>query len=160
MSHHSATALPSATSRTDAVVANTRPESSSLVRQDEGGRTVIQPHVVAKIAGLAIREVEGVHSLVPVGAGQAIGNLARSVAGGEFRDLGVSVEVGQVEATVDARIVTDYGGSIPDIATAIRTNVQRRIVEMTGLRVKEINLEVVDLWFDEPTSTDSTHRVQ
>lgn len=120
---------------------------SSLVLQSDAGSTTIQPHVVAKIAGLAVREVEGVHGLVPYGAGQAISNLARAVTGSEARDLGVSVEVGKVEAAIDVRIVTIYGASIPTIADGIRDNVERRIFEMTGLKVKETNIEVVDLYF-------------
>ena len=34
-----------------------------VVRQSEDGRTTIFPQVVAKIAGLAIREIEGVYKL-------------------------------------------------------------------------------------------------
>lgn len=124
-------------------------ETSALVMREKLGSTTIRPHVVAKIAGLAIREVKGVHGLVPYGTGQAITNLARSVTGAEQRDLGVSVEVGTVEAAVDARIVSDYGASIPRIAADARRNVGMRIEEMTGLKLKELNLEVVDLWFDD-----------
>jgi hypothetical protein len=35
------------------------------VLETENGRTVIQSEVVAKIAGMAMREVEGVYSLAP-----------------------------------------------------------------------------------------------
>lgn len=134
-------------------------ESGALVMKEDLGNTTIRPHVVAKIAGLAIREVAGVHGLVPFGTGQAITNLARSVTGAEHRDLGVSVEVGLVEAAVDARIVSDYGASIPRIATDVRRNVAQRIEEMTGLKLKELNLEIVDLWFDDEEAPASV-RVQ
>jgi uncharacterized alkaline shock family protein YloU len=120
---------------------------TNLVLQTDGGTTTIQPHVVAKVAGIAVREVDGVHALAPYGAGQAITNLARAVTGTEARDLGVNVEVGKVEAAVDVRIITTYGMSIPAICAAIRENVERRILEITGLRVKETNVEVVDLYF-------------
>lgn len=85
---------------------------------------------------------------MPFGTGQAITNLARQLSGDEFRDLGVRVDVGKIEAAVDARIVTDYGLSIPDIAAAVRINVGERIRGMTGLKVKEVNLEIVDLYFE------------
>ena len=58
------------------------------------------------------------------------------------------VEVGKVEAAVDVRIVTDYGAAIPKVAEAIRTNIAHRIETMTGLKVKEINIDVVDLYFE------------
>ncbi len=124
-------------------------DTTAVVLVSEGGSTTVQPHVVAKIAGLAVREVDGVHNLVPFGTGQTLSSLARAVTGNQMRDLGVSVEVGKVEAAVDVRIVTNYGTSIPAIASAIRENVNRRIQEMTGLRVTECNIEVVDLWFDD-----------
>lgn len=145
----------------DAVlVSNAHP--NQVILQGDHGDTTIQPHVVAKIAGIAVREVPGVHSLVPFGAGQTLARVARQVTGSEYRDLGVNVEVGKVEAAIDLRIVTEYGVSIPAIAAQIRENVARRIMEMTGLRVKETNIEVVDLWFadDEVTPTPSSSRVE
>jgi uncharacterized alkaline shock family protein YloU len=125
------------------------PSGSGVTLQSDLGATTIQPHVVAKIAGLAVREVNGVHSLVPFGAGQAFSNLAASVTGAEMRNLGVSVEVGSLEAAIDCRIVCDYGVSIPQVSAAIRENVTERIYIMTGLKVAEVNIEVADLFFEE-----------
>ncbi|GIV60488.1 Asp23/Gls24 family envelope stress response protein [Rhodocaloribacter litoris] len=119
------------------------------VTQDESGQTIIRNQVVAKIASLAVREIEGVHRLVPFGATQSVVSLAKTVTGGTMRDLGVQVEVGTREAAIDVRIVVDYGVSIPAIAEAIRRNVAERVEEMTGLKVVEINIDVVDLYFGE-----------
>lgn len=120
------------------------------VIKGKGVHTHIHQEVVAKIAGLAVREVEGIHELVPFGAGQTISNLANRVSGGmEMRDLGVRVEVGTEEAAVDVRVVTNYGASIPAIADAVFKNVSTRILDMTGLKVVEVKIEVLDLWFSE-----------
>lgn len=137
-------------------------EDTALVMSSDAGTTRIQPHVVAKIAGLAIREVAGVHNLVPFGTGQTLNSLAKSIAGGDYRELGVHVEVGQVEAAVDCRIVTEFGVGIPAVAAAVRENVDSRIQQMTGLRVKEVNIEVVDLYFadDEAPQEPVSTRVQ
>ncbi len=132
--------------------------SDAVLLDSEGGQTSIQPHVVAKIAGLAVREVNGVHALVPFSTGQAITSLARTVTGAQMRDLGVAVEVGTIEAAVDVRITTDYGVSIPEIASSVRSNVSARIREMTGLRVTEVNIEVVDLFFAEDELTPAPIR--
>lgn len=113
------------------------------------GRTMIHHDVVAKMAGLAVREVEGVHELVPSSAVQRIASLAQTLGGDERKDMGVHVEVGQVEAAVDVRLITIYGVPIPKIAREIQQNVSRRIEEMTGLKVKEVNVEVTDLYFKE-----------
>ncbi len=126
---------------------STRGEASVLI--DEEGRTTIYQQVVAKIAGIAVREIDGVRRLVPFGAGQQVSSVARTLTGNEMRDLGVRVEVGAQEAAVDVRIVTDYGVSIPAVAEGIRRNVSARIEEMTGLEVVEVNVDVVDLYFAE-----------
>ena len=65
-------------------------ELASILETDEG-RTIIHHDVVAKIAGMAIREVEGVHSLAPFGAGQVLTRLTRQVSGKQMRNLGVQV---------------------------------------------------------------------
>ena len=121
----------------------------ALVLQNDMGVVRVSEDVVAKIAGLAVREVDGVHELVPFGASQTFSRLADAVVGTDRRDMGVRVEVGKVEAAVDVRIVTDYGVSIPKVAAAIRKNVKTRIETMTGLELKEINIDVLDLFFAE-----------
>ena len=42
-----------------------------------------------------------------------------------------------------------YGVSIPDVTQAVRQNIINRVREMTGLIVKEVNIDVVDLYFPE-----------
>ncbi len=126
----------------------TRPSGgASLVT--EQGRTTIADGVVAKIAGIAAREIDGVHQLVPRGAGAALSSLAQRVTGSEARDRGVVVEVGQREAAVDLSLIVVYGVSIPDVTHAVRQNIINRVREMTGLVVKEVNIDVADLFFPE-----------
>lgn len=121
---------------------------AKIINSDEG-KTVIRDQVVSKIVGLAVREIDGVVRLVPFGAGQSVTQLAKSVTGSQMRDLGVHVEVGETEAAVDVRIISEYGASIPAIAEAIRTNVVGRVKEMTGLKVVSVDIDVLDLHFAE-----------
>ncbi len=127
-----------------------------ILLSSKEGSTLISEDVVAKIAGLAVREIEGVHDLVPFGASQTIQSIAQQFRGDEKRDIGVRVEVGKVETAIDIRVITDYGKSIPEIAEQVRTNVTQRIHLMTGLRVKEVNIEVVDLYFEEHRRRQTT----
>jgi uncharacterized alkaline shock family protein YloU len=115
--------------------------------QLEKGKTIIADSVVAKIAGLAAREVEGVHALVSTGLGQTVVGLARAVTRQQSRDTGILVEVGEREAAVDVKISADYGVNLPAVAAAVRNNVISRVESMTGLLVKEVNVAVVDLYF-------------
>jgi uncharacterized alkaline shock family protein YloU len=113
------------------------------------GKTAIADSVVAKIVGLAAREIEGVHDLATSGAGAAIGGFATRMTGGDQRAQGVSVEVGAREAIVDLNMVVIYGVSIPQVAEAVRRNIISRVAAMTGLVVKEVNIAVSDLYFPQ-----------
>ena len=124
------------------------PEGASVIK-DERGHTIIRNQVVAKIAGLAVREIEGVHRLVPFGATQSIASVTQLITGTDVRDMGVQVEVGTREAAVEMRIIAAFGASIPAIADAIRRNVTERVGTMTGLQIVSINIDVVDLYFPE-----------
>jgi uncharacterized alkaline shock family protein YloU len=129
--------------------------SGRAVESSNGqGKTTIENAVVAKIADMAAREIPGVHDLTPLGAGKAISGLASNLAGrvsggGDSRQPSqvVNVTVGEIEAAVDLGMVVDYGESIPQIADAVRRNIMDRVQAMTGLVVKEVNIDVTDLYF-------------
>jgi uncharacterized alkaline shock family protein YloU len=131
----------------------------AMTLQHEKGKTVIADGVVAKIAALAAREVEGVHSLVTTGLGHVVG-LARAVTRQQNRDGGILVEVGEREAAVDVRISADYGVNIPAVAASVRNNVIERVESMTGLHVKEVNVTVLDLHFQGEEVEQPSRRVE
>ncbi|CAN5630754.1 Asp23/Gls24 family envelope stress response protein [soil metagenome] len=114
--------------------------------ESEGGTTTIADGVVSKVAGIAAREVPGVHDLGG-GATRAIGGATRALGIGDERSQGVSVEVGEREAAVDLVVVVEYGESVPQVANHIRDNVTKRIEGITGLHVTEVNIAVNDLFF-------------
>lgn len=118
------------------------------------GRTVISDAVVAKIASIATREIEGVHSLSARGMSDTLMGLARKVTGTDTRGQGVNVEVGTKEAAIDLSLRVEYGVSIPQIAEAVRQNIIETILAMTGLIVKEVNIGVTDLYFPEDDESE------
>lgn len=113
------------------------------------GRTTIADVVVAKIAGIAAREISGVHDLGG-GAARAVGALrdriGGPVAGGSSHTQGVTVEVGERQAAVDLQLVAEYGVSISDLAEDIRQNVIQAVERMTGLEVTQVNIDVQDVF--------------
>jgi uncharacterized alkaline shock family protein YloU len=135
-----------------------RPRATELVTPE--GRTSISDMVVGKIAGIAAREVDGVHELVGQGMGAAVTGLAQRVTHADGRSAGVHVEVGEREAAVDFRLTVDYGVSIPELAVAVRGNVMDRLQSMTGLSVKEVNIDVVDLYIAEEDTQRTERRVE
>ncbi len=129
------------------------PMKQHLVVSDDGGNLVVHDDVVAKIVGLSAREIEGVYALAPFGASDRIVAIADRITGSEHRDIGVRVSIGTVECGVDVRIVCEYGADIPSIAKEIRSKVAARIRAMTGLTMRYLNLEVVDLYFGDDGRT-------
>ncbi|ARQ67557.1 Asp23/Gls24 family envelope stress response protein [Streptomyces marincola] len=113
------------------------------------GRTVIADGVVEKIAGMAAREVSGVHAL---GGGlvRALGAVRDRVPGGRANAArGVRAEVGQRQTAIDLDIVIEYGESVPDVSAAIRENVVAALERTTGLEVIEVNISVGDVHLPE-----------
>ncbi|MBI5336362.1 MAG: Asp23/Gls24 family envelope stress response protein [Mycolicibacterium rufum] len=127
------------------------------------GKTTIADAVVSKIAGLAAREVTGVHALGG-SASRAVGALRERIPGATVNHAqGVSVEVGEKQAAVDIDIVADYGVAIADLASGIRRNVIAAIERMTGLEVVEVNIAVHDVFVadeDDAERDDRPARVE
>ncbi|GAA2363593.1 hypothetical protein GCM10010404_17090 [Nonomuraea africana] len=126
---------------------------SSLIT--EQGRTTIADGVVAKIAGLAAREVSGVYNMGG-GTARALGAVRGMVGADKSVSQGVSVEVGERQAAVDLDLVVEYGAAIPDLAGAVRRNVISAIERMTGLEVTEVNVTVNDVHLPETPKTEET----
>ncbi len=119
------------------------------------GTTTIADVVVSKIAGVAAREVAGVHA-VGGGAARAFGALRERIPGGSTNySQGVNVEVGQTEAAIDVELVAEYGVAIADVAESVRRNIATSIERMTGLQVIEVNVTVSDVWLPEDDETSS-----
>ncbi len=128
------------------------------------GSTTIADTVVAKVAGLATREISGVYDLGG-GAARAFSAIRERIPGATASaSQGVSVEVGEKQAAVDLQILVEYGVSIADLSRAIRRNVIGAVEQITGLEVVEVNINVSDVHIpgddeDEDTKGD-TGRVQ
>lgn len=125
------------------------------------GRTTIADSVVEKIAGMATREVPGIHSL---GSGMArtLGAVTDKVPGSRPSvSRGVKVEVGERQAAVDLDVIVEYGFAIVDIAADVRTSVITAVERMTGLEVVEVNIAVNDVHLpDEEDEEEGEGRVQ
>jgi uncharacterized alkaline shock family protein YloU len=113
------------------------------------GRTTIADGVVEKIAGLAARDVLGVHAMGS-GISRTFGAVRDRVPGGtKSVSRGVKAEVGEVQTALDLEIVVDYGVSITDVARDVRENVIAAVERMTGLEVVEVNIAVSDVKLPE-----------
>ncbi|MFE1513335.1 Asp23/Gls24 family envelope stress response protein [Corynebacterium bovis] len=124
------------------------------------GRTSVADVVVSKIAGMAAREVTGVHDLGG-GTARVVGALRERIPGGRVNvQQGVSVEVGDRQAAVDISIVAEYGVAIHELAEAIRRNILISVERMTGLEVTEVNVTVHDVHLPEDDEDDDEQNEQ
>ena len=137
---------PAGPSATPARPANPGSAPARLAEDTAQGRTTIASSVVQKIAGMAAREVSGVHALGG-GLSRAFGEIRERIPGstGASHTSGVTVEVGEKQAAIDLDLIVEYGASIVDLARAVRRNVIGAVEQMTGLEVIEVNIAINDI---------------
>lgn len=141
---------------------STAPATAHASLTSETGTTHIADTVVAKIAGIATREIPGVHSMGS-GFARRVGQLRAMVPGQAENGgstQGVAVEVGEKEAAIDLDVVTYYGESITEVSEAVRRNIIDRVEGMTGLQVVEVNINVDDIFVEGEETTEEETRVQ
>jgi uncharacterized alkaline shock family protein YloU len=110
---------------------------------DGRGATTVADGVVAKIAGIAIQEIDGVHALGG-GAARALGNLREKV-GQKDLTQGVNVEVGQTQVAVDITLVVEYPHPLQQVADNARDAVYTAIEDLVGMEVTEVNITITDI---------------
>lgn len=142
-------------SRVDRAPAAQRP---STHESGPAGRTTIAEGVVAKVAGIAAREVPGVYALGGGGA-RAFGALRDAVNATDLTQ-GVKVEVGDTQAAVDITLVVDYPTPIQQVADNVRAAVTAAITRLVGLQVVEVNIDINDVRLpNEDPDHDTESRV-
>ena len=108
---------------------------------DDGSTLAIDSDVVEKIVAITCRSVDGIL--------QMKGNLLTSIQegfGGTDITKGVQVEmVGDDACTVSVSIIMEYGKSAKKIFTELHDRITEKITDMTGLRVKAVNVRVVNV---------------
>ena len=104
----------------------------------------ISDDVVATIAGLAALETPGIAAM----SGGISEGLAKRLSG-KNAQKGVSVDVGLLEAAIDLRVIVNYGSKIQEVCRDLQENVIENVVNMTGLKVIEVNVKVEGVAFRE-----------
>ncbi|WP_082488358.1 Asp23/Gls24 family envelope stress response protein [Microbacterium sp. Leaf159] len=115
------------------------------------GQTIIENGVVAKIAGIAAREVPGVYALGG-GAARAVGAI-RDALNSTDLSQGISVEVGETQVAVDVTIVAEYPAALHKVADDVRAAISLAMAEYVGKQAVEVNVTINDVHIpadDEP----------
>ncbi|SFL02193.1 Uncharacterized conserved protein YloU, alkaline shock protein (Asp23) family [Lachnospiraceae bacterium KH1T2] len=111
------------------------------------GEVKIADGVVAVIASLAAREVDG----VSMSAG-GIGQTLMGYVGMKTADKGVRVDIAESVVSAELAINVKYGFSIPDVSRKVQEKVKSAIETMTGLSVADVNIRVASV--DMGTETE------
>ena len=144
-----------ATSSAQAPAAFTSTAAAKNTQSDAAGKNTIAEGVVSKVAGIAAREVRGVHDLGN-GAARAIGAI-RNVINQQDRGQGVSVEVGEKQVAADIVIVAEYPVDLQQVADEVRSSVTDAISQVVGMEVTEVNVTISDVYIpSEDDNKDDT----
>ncbi len=109
-----------------------------LTSFEENGTINIAEDVVAAIVADAVKEVEGVGSV-----GQNGENTGKKAI------RGVRVEKVEDAIVIDLFLMARYGYAIPEIAQKVQESVANAVGGMTGFPVKEVNVHVGGISFNE-----------
>ena len=117
------------------------------------GKTVIVDGVVAKIVGIAAREVPGVFALGG-GAGRALGAIREAISGTD-PSQGVSITVDETRVAVDISLVVEYPHELQKVADEVRAAITTAILTIVGMQVTAVDVTVKDVHYaatpaDEP----------
>lgn len=142
------------------VTGGTQPKAQIVARQlgTAAGKTTIEDAVVAKIAGIAAREVSGVYALGG-GAARMVGAI-RDALNTTDLSQGISVEVGETQVAIDVTIVAEYPVSLQKVADEVRAAIHRAMVELVGMDVAEVNVTVNDVHIASDDEGDGTQETR
>jgi len=142
------------------VTGGTQPKAQIVAPQlgTAAGKTTIEDAVVAKIAGIAAREVSGVYALGG-GAARMVGAI-RDALNTTDLSQGISVEVGETQVAIDVTIVAEYPVSLQKVADEVRAAIHRAMVELVGMDVAEVNVTVNDVHIPSDDEGDGTQETR
>lgn len=106
------------------------------------GNIKISVEVVAKIAGIAASEIDGVSAMHR----SFVGGVAQKL-GKKNSSQGVKVEITEDMTTIDLYLVVEYGVKIPELAWNVQESVKTNVESMTGLNVAAVNIHIEGIDF-------------
>ena len=108
-----------------------------LVQAQDGGHILISEDVVASIAALAVREVEGVYGLSTT-ASFDISNLL----GKKNLRNGIRVTMDGENVEISCNLVVKMGEAVMTVAKNVQEGIANEVASMTGVRPAAVNVNV------------------
>ena len=112
-------------------------EKKTNTNIDSDGNVCISDDVIATIASIATKSVDGVFEM----AGSITGGFVE-LFGKKNPSKGVKVSIADSNVAIDIDIVVKFGVKIPDVAVDVQDKVKNEVEAMTGLNVIAVNVNV------------------
>ena len=103
-------------------------------RFDETGRLVYSSDIIRDIVDCALNEVEGV---------------VKYIENSKQARESIKVEQAGDEMFIDVYVKLRYNVEVSDVASSIQSTVKNTIESMTEFKVKDVNVHVIDVEFEE-----------
>lgn len=118
------------------------------VNTEQYGDIKISDEVIATIASVATKEIEGISGLSLSIAGEIASKFVK-------KNLSKAIKVSSDDGnlTIDISLIVKYGIRIPDISWEVQENVKKSVESMSGLKVDKVNIIIAGVDFE---STDDT----
>lgn len=109
-------------------------------KKDNTGKVVYNSSIVQSVIECALDEIDGVVKYDPTNKTQ---KQAKNYIRVDYVDDYLYVEV---------FVRLNYAATIPEVASKVQSNIKNSIESMTEFKVKDINVHIVDVAFEEKPS--------
>ena len=103
-------------------------------RFDETGRLVYSSDIIRDIVDCALNEVDGV---------------VKYIENSKQARESIKVEQAGDEMFIDVYVKLRYNVEVSDVASGIQSTIKNTIESMTEFKVKDVNVHVIDVEFEE-----------
>ena len=108
-----------------------------LVQSLDNGSVLISEEVIASIAALAVRDVDGVYGL----SSSSTLDLANIIGRKNLRK-GIRVSINAEDVEVACNLVVKFGENVMDVAKNVQDAISAEVTAMTGIQPKKVNVNV------------------
>lgn len=109
-----------------------------LTQTQEHGSILISEDVIASIAALAVREVEGVYGL----SANASFDIANILGKKNLRN-GIRVRILENDAVeISCNLIVKLGAAVMEVAQNVQSAISNEVVAMTGVQPVQVNVNV------------------
>ena len=108
-----------------------------LVQPQENGNILISQEVVASVAALAVREVEGVYGL-----SMTAGFDISEILGKKYLRKGIRVVFQDDEVEISCNLIVKMGAAVMTVAKNVQESIVNEVTSITGCRPACVNVNV------------------